>query len=217
MLIIFDLDDTLIDTYKCIVPTMLKQALLEAIKKGYQIKNFEKEYEKLLKIDRNSKSSKDTFEKFFKNDSKFLDIVNKAYISLYPNDIKIFTLKGVKKILKELSENHKLAIVTKGNKKFQLFKIKKAGIDSSLFSKIEVTQKENKGIFYKKIIDELGYKAEDCFVCADKIKVDLKPAKELGITTIHMKWGRSRKEKKDENVDFQIKNFEEIKQVLKIR
>jgi len=216
LLIIFDLDDTLIDTSTNITPFVLERTLKQMINKGLEIEDENLAYKKLIQINKKSFSSKETIKKFLceiKANMSFLDVAFNAMVEPLDENIKIFTLQNAKKVLKHLSKNHTLAIVSAGNKKFQFDKIKKAGIDTALFSKI-VIAKSDKGFHYKKIIDELGFRAKNTLVCGDRVNIDLLPAKKIGCKTIHMKWGRGKLFLKDENVDFTINQLDEIKTIL---
>ena len=72
----------------------------------------------------------------------------------------------------------------------QLFKMKNAGIDSTIFSKIVISEREDKKSSYKEVLEELNMPSDRTIVCGDRIKRDLTPAKELGCKTVHMHWGR---------------------------
>lgn len=213
MLIIFDLDDTLIDTTKKLTPIIFKKALKGLISSGLDIKDEDIAYKKLLEIDETTISSKESIKLFLNEinaSQKFFDIAIDIMGQPLDEDIKIFTTKNAKKILKYLSYNHKLAIVSMGKEKFQFDKIQKAGIDTTIFSKIVVTQEENKGFHYKKIINELNFSYQNTYVCGDRINIDLLPAKEIGCKTIHMKWGRGKLLTDNKNVDYTINFLDEI-------
>ena len=217
MLIIFDLDDTLIDTSRYLTPIVFKNTIKELISNGLQIDE-DWAIKTIFQIDKKSISSTESIKKFLSDilaKKIFFDIAFKAMTS-QKNEIKIFTLKNAKSTLRYLSKAHKLAIVTKGDVKFQFEKIKKAGIDTSLFSKIVVTKK-SKQLEYKRIMKDLGYESLDTFVCGDRVDYDLKPAKKIGCRTIHMKWGRGKKIFKNEDtkvVDYTIYSLEEILKIL---
>ncbi|NGX34132.1 MAG: Phosphoglycolate phosphatase [Candidatus Anoxychlamydiales bacterium] len=220
MLIIFDLDDTLIDTSGSITPIFLKRTIKALIKNGLQIDEREA-YKTIDKIDKKSISSKETIKSFLYkiNASKiFYNIALKAMTDTKISDIKIFTLKNAMDTLRYLAKFHKLAIVTAGDEKFQFYKIKKAGIDTSVFSKIVVAKDADKEPYYKKIIEELNFDIKKSFVCGDRVKIDLLPAKKIGCKTIHMKWGRGKnifnKKEDPKLVDFTINSLDEIKTIL---
>ena len=220
MLIIFDLDDTLIDTSGSVTPVFLRKTIKSLIKNGLKIDE-NSAFEKIIKIDKKSISSTQTVKNFLlKIDANkfFYDIALKAMKDINHDDIKIFTLKNAKSTLKYLSNFHKLAIVTAGDEKFQFYKIKKAGIDTSIFSKIVVAKDGDKEPYYKKIIEELKTDVKKSFVCGDRVKIDLLSAKKIGCKTIHMKWGRGKNifNKKEDSklVDYTINSLEEIKTIL---
>jgi FMN phosphatase YigB (HAD superfamily) len=100
-----------------------------------------------------------------------------------------------------------------GSEKLQLQKLKKAGIDTSLLSKIIVAG-DDKTLAYKKIIKELKMNSSEVIVCGDRINNDLAPAKKMGCTTVHMKYGRGSSFEKDENIDFQIKELNSILEII---
>lgn len=213
MLIIFDLDDTLIDTTKKLTPIVLKKALKEMILKGFQVDNEDLAYKKLLEIDKTSSNSKESIKKFlslYNANQNFYNIALEALRAPLDKDVKVFTLKNAKKILNYLTNNHTLALVSIGKEKFQFDKIQKAGIDTTIFSKIIITEEENKGFYYKQIIEELNFSSQSTYVCGDKINIDLLPAKEIGCTTIHIKWGRGKYLPENKNVDYTINFLDEI-------
>ncbi len=217
MLIIFDLDDTLIDTTNKLTPIIFKKTLKIMISEGLPLKDENLAFKKLLQIDKTSLGSKESIKKFLSEinaNKNFYDIAINVMSQPLDEDVKVFTTKDAKKILKYLSNNHTLALVSIGKEKFQFDKIQKAGIDTSIFSKIVITQKENKGFYYKKIIEQLNFSYQNTYVCGDKINVDLIPAKKIGCITIHMKWGRGKYLPENKNVDYTIKFLDEIKQIV---
>jgi FMN phosphatase YigB (HAD superfamily) len=108
-----------------------------------------------------------------------------------------------------------LALVTVGKENIQRKKLKKAGIDSSLFSIIEVLEKRDKGPSYRKILKKLKVHPKRVLVCGDRIEIDLKPAKLLRCNTVHMKFGRGLNCVDRENVvDHEIKELKDIKKII---
>jgi putative hydrolase of the HAD superfamily len=223
LLIIFDLDDTLIDTTGSFTPIKLLQSIDLIVKNGFIPPNILEAKKKLLSIFDESLSTKDSIYSFFKHyniDRKYLDIFfNHVYFSQIETNIT--PRNGALNILKSLCLDHKLALVTFGEQKRQLEKLKKAGIDSSIFSKIVVTSKKNKGLHYKKIAKSFNFLQNEIFVIGDKIDLDLMPAKKLGYNTIQMMNNRNRLQKKygldmKKVVDFQISCLTDLAKVIKI-
>lgn len=218
MLIIFDLDDTLIDTSGSITPVKLELALMKMQKDGLQLKAFSEALELLKRLDMTAESAKHALEEFIEIngiDRKFLTIGLEEIYGSLPEDMAIFPLEDAVDLLAELSGIHKLALVTIGQRDQQLLKLKKAGIDSSFFSKIIVAEERSKKEHYQALMREFDVLPKEVVVCGDRIPLDLSPAKQLGCITVHMKWGRGVYSKgKREEVDFSITRLTEIREIL---
>lgn len=219
MLIIFDLDDTLIDTSGSIAPLKLKEALIAMIKEGLEIENFNEALSFLLSLDKGSRNGLETIKHFVSiyKGSKFLvNIGVAATNTALPKDIEIAATSEAVSSLLELSKKSQLCLVSKGIFENQMFKLKKAGIDSKLFSKIIITEDGNKKPHYLDVSNTLKVEPCQVFVCGDKIESDLIPAKELGFTTVHMKWGRGKIFNKNDFkfVDYSITNIGAIKEII---
>jgi FMN phosphatase YigB (HAD superfamily) len=110
---------------------------------------------------------------------------------------------------------HRLAVVTIGREELQHFKLKKAGFFLDLFSKIVVTTERNKKIHYKSLLEEYGDAPCETIVVGDRIEVDLRPAKELGCSTVRMMRGRGAyEEQKDKVVDYTIYDLRELPEII---
>lgn len=220
MLIIFDLDDTLIDTSGCITPVKLEMALERMIEAGLTVPDPVDALELLKRLDSVADSARNTLSEFLEilgADEKFYHIgVTEIYGDL-PEDIAIFPLDQAVEILTELKERHQLALVTIGKTEQQLAKMKKAGIDSTIFSKIAVSENRDKKPHYQAIVEALGVTPEETIVLGDRIAIDLSPAKELGCKTIQMRWGRglnSIPAPSKSDVDFAISELKQIREII---
>lgn len=195
MLIIFDLDDTLVDTSGCITPVRLERALAAMVQVGLSVP--EDAGKKLQQINQQELSSRDALSKFLAICGGSDEIKELAYREgvrvMYEEDDIDMPLKpvdGAVEVLKELSMEHQLALVSWGRAAQQMAKLEKAGIDSAIFSKISVSEDKNKKNIYQQVQAELKYPADQVWVCGDRIAIDLKPATELGFRTIHLRFGR---------------------------
>jgi putative hydrolase of the HAD superfamily len=218
LLIIFDLDDTLIDTSGCITPIRLEDALTQMVKAGLNLPDFTQGLEQLRRIDAGAESAKDALAEFLEihdADKKYLDIALKEIYENFSHDLPIFTFDGVVDTLKSLAGLHRLALVTAGFEDYQHWKLKKTGIDSSFFSKIVVCESGSKKAHYKLIVEELGISQNDVVVCGDRIAKDLSPAKDLGFRTIHMRKGRGKRYSAlSDDVDYSVDEFYKIPEVI---
>ena len=218
MLIIFDLDDTLIDTSGCITHHKLKDALHAMVEEGLVLENFEAALEQLRRLNNSSESARAAVAEFVEIggvDKRFLEIgVKEIYENISP-DLPVFPIDGAIELLAELREQHQLALVTIGKLSLQMDKLKKAGIDSTIFSKICVSEERSKKPHYEMIVGELGYAPADVIVCGDRVALDLAPARELGFKTVQMQWGRGMNSaffKSD--ADYCISQLKEIKTIV---
>lgn len=218
MLIIFDLDDTLIDTSGCITPIKLEDALKRLSREGLAIPDFSEALDLLKRLDLAAASAKLALSEFLEihnADPALLQIGIQEIYDPVSFDFSINPLKNANEVLDELSSFHQLAIVTIGKTSMQLAKLKKAGIDSGIFSKIIVVEAGDKKIHYQALADELGYAPSEIVVCGDRIPNDLVPARELGYKTVQMRWGRGLNSKgQPGDVDYQISSLIELKDII---
>ena len=218
MLIIFDLDDTLIDTSGCITPKKLENAFHKMVLAGLNVKDATKSLEILHRLDESASSAKEALSEFLEINGAKPGLMEIALAEVYDTDsdgVAVFPLNGALELLAELKEKHLLAMVTVGKRDLQLEKMKKAGIEPALFSKIIASEDRNKKPHYAALMEELGIAPPDILVCGDKVHIDLKPARELGFTTVHMRWGRGRRAIGEmSDVDYTISSITEIKEIL---
>ncbi len=219
MLIIFDLDDTLVDTSGCITPFQLRAAFDKMIEQGLQVPDPEKALDLLLKIDETAESASAALSEFLEivdgDPNLFFTAASIVYGDL-PEDMTVFPMDDALEVLLELKEKHELALVSCGKKDRQMLKMKKAGIDSTLFSKIIISEDRDKKPHYQTILEELQYSPLHTVVCGDRLALDLKPAKELGCKTVQMRWGRglSHRAAAAKEADFAIRALRQLKEVI---
>jgi FMN phosphatase YigB (HAD superfamily) len=218
LLIIFDLDDTLIDTSGSITPFALENALHSMIAAGLYVSSYNDALELLKRINKTALSSSDAISEFIEiidGTAEHLQIGKEKLYTDMPADVPVFPLDGAGELLTELAQDHELALVTMGKSAIQMEKLKKAGIDSTLFSNIVVSEDRNKKIHYKRLAEEGRYFSNEVLVCGDRIPFDLTPAKELGFKTVHMRWGRGlNSQGRKGDVDYQISTLKELKDIV---
>lgn len=214
MLIIFDLDDTLVDTSGCITPIRLRAAFEEMMAAGLKVSDRELAWCELQKIDAQAESSREALSCF----------LNKwGALSLYPIGVRVIyeddvipvavsALPGAQEVLSALICEHKLALVTIGRPAQQMEKMKKAGIDSSVFSRIIVSEERDKKKHYQQLQKELQWDADHVIVCGDRVGIDLRPAADLGFWTVQIRWGRGRYSEGE--VDYRIDSLCQVRDVV---
>lgn len=218
MLIIFDLDDTLIDSSGSIIPIKLKAALQAMMKAGLKVPSFDNAFKTMLDINATAPNGKETLRLFLDSiraDARFLEIGVKEYYGATETSFAVSPLPQAREVLEELKENHDLVIVSAGEEKQQHFKLKKANINPALFHKIIVCEGYNKKSHYKNLMKEFNYRPDNILVCGDKFETDLLPAKELGMRTAHLLWGRaSGIPLKNAGPDYSLRSLSELKRIV---
>lgn len=214
MLIIFDLDDTLIDTFNCISPYKLKNALFKMVGAGLKVDDVSQAFSEIERLNISSQSTEEALGAFLtkKQGQKFLDVGLQELNCLLPKSFRVKQVDDAKSILKKLKSHHRLALVTRGNREQQLDKLAKSGIDYALFCHVIVCDGDKEPA-YKKVVDHQGFAPSEVIVCGDRPELDLVPAKNLGYNTVHFKNGRG--QSTDSSfVDFQIDKLQDLLDVV---
>ncbi len=198
MLIIFDLDDTLIDTSGTITPHLLKKSLSFLRNRGLECADFETAYQRLTELNQTVGNANQALALFLKEWDAPESYYDVAIREVYEKPTYLSYAKPLSHALEtvdELAQSHHLAIVTRGKKRVQEEKIRCAEIPIKFFSHICFCEKrggvyQSKKNVYASIAKKVDISPEFILVCGDRISFDLTPAKELGYTTVQMKWGR---------------------------
>ena len=218
-MIIFDLDDTLIDTSGSVTPFKLKECLHGFIADGLQVEDLDTAMNQLLSINQKAKSSEEALSKFLLQFAGDPALIQKALRQMslpLPADFSVQTTPDAKEILEIFSKKHVLALVTGGHPPFQLEKLEKAGIDRSFFSNIAIPEDSIKKPFYEGLIQEFSLPPYEVLVCGDRIAMDLAPAHELGCQTVHMRWGRGMGLETEEWVTHSISQLSQLKRIVEL-
>ena len=218
MLIIFDLDDTLIDTSGSILPYKLHKALQVMVDEGLCLPNFHEALAMLKMMDARSDSTMHALKEFLEihdADQRFLQMASEEVYGNKYFEYDVLPTKSAVEVLLELTKKHTLALVSVGIREVQLEKMKKAGIDTSLFSRIVICRESNKKVYYQQLMEDLKVSHLEVVVCGDRVKRDLTPGKALGFKTIHMKWGRGLYQRGEKGeIDFTIASLDYLKPIM---
>ncbi len=220
MLILFDLDDTLLDTTGSITPYRLRQILDFLQSNGVRFASIKEAYAKLQEMASVADSTQEAVKKFLESyriEAK-IEAIQDLLSTPLPPDMNVMLCPGAKEILQDLYPFHDLALVTRGFPDLQKQKWEKAGLDTSLFCKIAVvepTARMGKKTVYELLLKERKKRASEVLVCGDHLTYDLRPAKELGCWTVLMQWGKGKRWKEDtELFDFTISHLGELKSIV---
>lgn len=212
-MIIFDLDDTLIDTSGVVTP--FKLGIVYEILMGRP--PVKEELEELLALNEESPRTRDAIEKFAKKKGATAEALEKALkeiINPLPSNFSIPCTPNAKEIIESYSKRYPIALVTGGYPPFQREKMEKAGIEASIFSKIAIPEDSIKKPFYEGLMREFSKAPADIWVCGDRVSMDLLPANELGFKTIHIRWGRGRRIKHEPWIDYSISDLNELRNII---
>lgn len=213
MLIIFDLDDTLVQTSYSITPYKIEQALEKSKELGLPVT--ESMQKQLLEYNQIASSAHEAimlWGKEFSIPLKHIDFIAQEVYEGSLEKVPIEPMEGAIEVLSALQNQGLLAIVSKGNPERQSYKMKKAGIDTSFFCKILFLRQESKQDTYAHIMSDLHIPASQVWVCGDRIDLDLLPAKNLGCITVHIRQGRGVGSKGE--VDFSIQKLTELLPII---
>jgi len=205
LLIIFDLDDTILDTSGTIIPSRLRDAHAMVA---------EGEFEQMLRLNETAPSSKHSLIEFIEiNDlePKLLPKMRKVMNKATCDDVTILPFEHAFETLRVLAKDFSLALVTAGSDQLQNEKINQTKMPRELFSKIMICEDGSKEGCYASILNEFDIDPSLVIVCGDRVKSDLVPAKNLGMHTVHILQGRGRHNERPEGaVDFTIRHLREI-------
>lgn len=216
-MIVFDLDDTLIDTSGTVTPFKIREFIAFLVDRKIVLGKVAQVLDEIEPFDKKCITSKDTI-RFTLERYQAVHLYDEA-IQLYnaplPKNFLIPQTPNAKKVLEVLKEKgHILALVTGGTASYQLEKLEKAGLEPSIFSKISVAEDFQKKPHYEALIKEFNYPPGDIVAVGDRIRVDLLPAHELGWRTVHMRWGRGRIGKQELWVDHSIPELSQLLEIV---
>lgn len=223
MLIIFDLDDTLIKTSDCITNVLLERCLVAMVRKGFKIQDFHKALTDLKRINQEVSNTEEALKKFVAYRQEGLEFIAVAQtqIANLTLDMPIFPLESAIEMLHSLKKKkHILCLVTIGKNSLQRQKLEKAGIDPILFSKIIVSEDKNKQPHYERLLAEFAYSPSQVLVCGDRVTADLEPAIRLNCKTVHILSGRglSTKERTSQaKITYRISSLIELDNLEELR
>lgn len=218
MLLIFDLDDTLIETTSVLTAMKLEKALEAMCDADLKVKDLFAANRMLQRMNLGAKSTKDALLEFVElhggTKSHFdigYEVIKRVDLDEYPlkKDDEIITF------LEGLKNDHLLAIVTRGEEEMQRAKLSVFGLSETLFCETIITPHFDKGRHYLGLLSKLQVKASEVVVIGDRIDVDLAAAKKMGACTVHIRKGRGANyEPKREIVDYTIYDLVELGQIL---
>ncbi|MFK8138603.1 MAG: HAD family hydrolase [Bdellovibrionales bacterium] len=226
--LIFDLDDTLFDTYGQLIQVALKETCQKMINCGLDAKldqamdyrnslfdskprcNFCEELVSHFGVSSNSSHSPD----------QVIELGNQAFYSRkVGEDISVFS--GVFKMLDGLQHSFKLYLVTAGNLETQQQKIHRLRIAEYFISIycMDPSLEQTKSQAFKKILTTLDCKPADILSIGNRLDNEIKEAKELGMDTcyfVHGEYAKMKPSCPEENPDYTIDEITELVHILEM-
>lgn len=213
MLIIFDLDDTLIDTSGSVTPFKLEVAARILLGRPATVQ----ELAELRAINSASTKTPDALRQFAQHKGVLerLKLAVEELSAPLPDDFRVACTPQAQEILHYYRSRCPVALVTGGHPPFQREKLKKAGFEEAFFSKMAIPEDSVKKPFYQAFAEELGVAPNEVWVCGDRIPMDLAPAHALGFHTVHMRWGRGKQMNTEPWIDHSIASLAELRNVIR--
>ncbi|MBR9701512.1 HAD family hydrolase [Candidatus Pacearchaeota archaeon] len=217
-LVIFDLDDCLLDTWASFSIT-IRAAINAMVDAGLKIHSFDEAVNRLEEINNKSKNCPEAITRYLNEIGadaiKYMEVGKRAIYD-FNFDNRIKPNSGVVEMLEKLYPlNIDLAIVTRGGKERQMKRMEIAGIDKTKFKIISAVANYDKTESYQRIMEELGHSAENTLVVGDRYETDLIPGKKLGTKVAWVPKGRGNiNPPKKEDVDYVIEDFREILEIV---
>ena len=144
------------------------------------------------------------------NSEKIGDILNIAKdIAAKPIEL----LSGVKETLKQLYNQYKLVVITKGDLLDQENKIKNSGLNKYFDHIFVVSEKDKRN--YKRICEQLNILPNNLLMIGNSLKSDIIPAINIGAHAIHIPYSITWEHEKISN-NFNSDNFYKIKKITEI-
>jgi putative hydrolase of the HAD superfamily len=221
--VLFDLDDTLVDTSR-LAEIARKNAVENMIRHGLPV-DFDTAYKELLELINEYGSN---FGKHFDYLLRRLDLPQSpkwiaAGVIAYHNTKIAYlrSVRGARKVLLELKrEGYKLAVVTDGDPVKQWEKILRLDFDE-YFDEVFISDylgvKKPHPKIYMKALRKLGVKPEEAVMVGDRLYSDIYGAKEVGMFTIWFRYGkyRDRELEYEEYADFTVEQLNEILEIIR--
>jgi putative hydrolase of the HAD superfamily len=234
-LLIFDLDDTLIDTSDVYwkARTSFGKKLLKEFseKENIDEKTIINEFERIDSLNmktwgfnphRYGKTMFDTYDFFCKKfDHKpvpetlsHIHLCGNIIVNEIPKPIN-----GAKHLLDWAVQQYKLVLITRGEDSFQKLKLNKLGM-RQYFSLVEVVSKKDASVF-ERTLNITGYQSKNTWIIGDSIKSDINPGIQIKANCVLYSYKHPHYFWLQDNESFalgyfyKISKLEELKEILR--
>ncbi|MGN0973116.1 MAG: HAD family hydrolase [Bacilli bacterium] len=151
-------------------------------------------------------------EDYLKHINNYLDTdLSEDFINEILDTMKTFVNeedKNIKSTLEYLSSKYELVVLTNWFKDVQVKRLESLGL-LKYFKEIYTSDTIKRKPYKESFLTAIGNnKPEQCVMVGDSYNIDIKPAKELGLTTVYIN------EKNISDSDYMIKKIEELKNLF---
>lgn len=214
-LIIWDLDDTLLDTTKDIVPNAL-QAILQAWKQlnpSLSESFFYQRRQELLP----TLSNRDIFKQlsqeiYFSDQTQALRVAIDHFYHPrlnYPFHLLPGALDNLRSLQKK---NYRQVLLTAGNESVQMKKVNAVGI-RDYFTKIFIADAQEKDIFFSRFSNEFNLPPQEILSIGNRRHSEIRYAKQVGCATCLFKYGEHAHEPIElsaDQPDYEVTSHQEL-------
>lgn len=153
-----------------------------------------------------------------KDDKKIQECVDLYWKSAHEN---VQMMPHAEQVLRELNKDYKIAVMTDsdGDRRLKVERARKIGLMryvNVFMTSDEIGQNKPNRAFYDRVLKKLGVSAEECIMVGDKPEVDLKLAKELGMTTVWIRYGKWTEHLGNRHFDYVDHEIKDFKQLLRM-
>lgn len=194
--IVFDLDDTLLDTYRQLIPQATREACQAMIASGLKA-----EVEScVLSRSRFSRiQSRQSFFDYLTSEFGVLDgvdagsVVRAGYTAFHDREVEsdIALFPGARDLIKDLRGRYGVHLVTAGHRPTQESKIRILDLDAAFdsISHIDPSRGEKKKTAFSRIMERSGARPDQHLSVGNRLDTDIADAKELGWRTCWVRYG----------------------------
>ncbi|BAD84875.1 hydrolase, HAD superfamily [Thermococcus kodakarensis KOD1] len=221
--VLFDLDDTLVDTTK-LAELARRNAVENMVRHGLPV-DFDTAYNELLELINEYGSN---FGRHFDYLLRRLDLPQNpkwiaAGVIAYHNTKFAYlrSVKNARRVLLELKrEGYKVAVVTDGDPIKQWEKILRLELDEyfdDVFISDYLGVKKPHPKIFLKALRKLDVKPEEAVMVGDRLYSDIYGAKNVGMTTVWFRYGKYRDREMEyvEYADFTIERLEDLLKIIR--
>lgn len=188
--IVFDLDDTIVDTFTSLIMPLESQAVSEMLAAGLTEADPEEVRELILRLRRQAPERIEELlvQNFPEAKGKALEARREVFAHASPDDLRIEP--AVREMLRQMHARYNTYLVTTGRPDFQNRKLNQLGI-RNLFKGIAVLasgSEATKESWLSSLVTD-GYHTQSVVVVGNRLDNEIKAGHRLGMITVWVKYG----------------------------